>query len=49
MEKISWSVHVRNEVLQDQGRKEYSAYNKMEEGLAAPNVILVESKHRYLQ
>jgi hypothetical protein len=49
MEKISWNVHVRNEVLQSQGRKEYSAYNKMEEGLAAPNVMLVESKHRYLK
>jgi hypothetical protein len=34
-----------------QGRKEYtySADSKMEKGLAAPNVVLVESKHRYLK
>jgi hypothetical protein len=36
MEKIDWSDHVRNEVLQrvkDQGGKEYPTYSKKEEGL----------------
>jgi hypothetical protein len=30
--EISWTIHVRNEVYIESGRKEYPTYNKKKEG-----------------